>query len=820
MERVISYLCAFIFRRKKTVLCFSLFFWLFCLYLSSGLKLSEDLFDLIPKNDPVISECRELLNAFKFMDKVCVMIGPENEAVKISENRLIETGDRFEALLAQSGYFSKIYYRIPGNSILPVLDIFREYRAVFFSEEYKKYVEKSIERKELEQRFAGWKKALTEAPAPLIGSMFKIDPAGFDFYLLGKLNDFRNSGRMKTRHERLFSEDGRWLMLIGQTKISAGNIAESDEFIKFMNSAIETVSKDKDLRVAYLCGHRFSVENATIMKHGAKLAMIISALAIIILSILIYRKPFLVLMTVFPAVFGSVIALGLSTLIYERLSGIAIACGAMLTGIAVDYGIYLLFQLDKLKDDFVTAEAVKGILRKIYLPLLTGAATTLGVFGVMFFSRMPGYNQLSVFSFIGISSAAFFALFVFPLLVPLRMRKFSVKPLWDAAAFFESIFKMATENRKAVFLFAFFLTVAMLPGVFKLRFDGDVQSMNVSTAVIERDRADITKITGDPLQEIIFAVKDKHIDSALQKNEKLNTLLDDLEKQNKLMSFSSVSEFLPSIEARQGNIWRWNEFWKDGKLEDFKKNIMELSLANKIKTEAFNAFLESLSSRDTKSISIENYKGTFIEDIFSIMIAESNGDNFIISRGQLPDGESFSGIASCIKEKMPDAIVYRGLEMTADIMNIVYGEFKKNGILSFLAAALIMLLLFRRFNCVAVTMAVLSLSLVWTFGLMGWFGMKINVMNCVVSIFVFGLVIDYSVFLLSAMKEKNADDDFMKNTGGAVISSALMVIAGFGALCFAGHPALTSLGASSVMALLSGITATLFLIPALYHKVR
>lgn len=815
MQKIISYLSDLIFRRKKTVLLGSLILWLFCLWLSSGLKLSEDLFELIPKNDPLISEYRQLLDAFKFMDKVFVMIGPECEGVKISDDCLISAGDKMENLMRQSGYFSKIYYIISDDSLFPVIDIFKEYRAAFFSEEYRKYIENAIERKELEQRFAGWRKVLTEAPAPYIGQMFKTDPAGFDFYLLNKLNDLRGSGKLKNKRERIFSGDGRWLVISGQPKISAGDIEGSGKFVKFMEDAVSSVSGGEKIRAAYLCGHRFSMENADKMKHGAKLAIIISMLAIIMLSVLIYRKPLFVAMSILPAVFGSVIALGITSVIYKNVSGISIACGSMLTGIAVDYGIYLLFQIDKQKGDFADEETVKSILRKIYLPLLIGAATTVGVFGVMFFSNMPGYSQLSVFASIGIISAAFFALFVFPLIIPLKMKNFSEKPLWNVSAFFEKIFNFAVKKRRVVFAMAILVTVAALPGIFKLRFDGDVQSMNVSSAAIERDRKDIVNVVGDPLQEVIFAVKDKNPDSALQKNARLSLVLNELKKQDQLTGFSSIAAFLPSSETLNNNIGRWDKFWTDERLSDFKTNINQISETNKIKADVFNEFQESLSNKSVKLISEETYKGTFLEDVFSIMLASNQGLNFIISRGQLADGVDFSSVVHSVKEVMPDAIIYRGLEMTGYIMNIVYGEFKKNGVLSFLAAALIMRLFFRRSKDVILTMAVLCLSLVWTFGLMGWLGMKINIMNCVVSIFVFGLVIDYSVFLISAMKEKKANE-FMRNTGGAVISSALTVVAGFGALCFGCHPALVSLGVSSVIAVLSGIIAVVFLIPAIY----
>ena len=55
-------------------------------------------------------------------------------------------------------------------------------------------------------------------------------------------------------------------------------------------------------------------------------------------------------------------------------------------------------------------------------------------------------------------------------------------------------------------------------------------------------------------------------------------------------------------------------------------------------------------------------------------------------------------------------------------------------------------------------------------------------------------------------------------TAGAVVFSALTNVAGLGALCFAGHPALFSLGFTATAGILCGLVAATLTIPVFYSS--
>jgi predicted RND superfamily exporter protein len=99
---------------------------------------------------------------------------------------------------------------------------------------------------------------------------------------------------------------------------------------------------------------------------------------------------------------------------------------------------------------------------------------------------------------------------------------------------------------------------------------------------------------------------------------------------------------------------------------------------------------------------------------------------------------------------------------------------------------------------------------------LGWLGIKINIINSIISVFIFGLVIDYSIFLVSSLKQNQLN--FTHTSGGAILISALTTMIGLGALVFAGHPALYSLGLTALIGIGSGLIVVIFFVPAVLFK--
>ncbi|MBE9504604.1 MAG: MMPL family transporter, partial [Proteobacteria bacterium] len=145
---------------------------------------------------------------------------------------------------------------------------------------------------------------------------------------------------------------------------------------------------------------------------------------------------------------------------------------------------------------------------------------------------------------------------------------------------------------------------------------------------------------------------------------------------------------------------------------------------------------------------------------------------------------------------------------------LIYSELKRFGGLAILLVTLIIIAYQRETRSFFTLLLPLILSLVWTFGMLGLFGIKLNIMNSVIVIFIFGLVIDYAIFLHDSWKRAvSSDDRHLSVTSGAIIISALTTLCGLGSLLFAKHPALHAIGSTAFIGIVCGFTAVLLIVP-------
>ena len=108
----------------------------------------------------------------------------------------------------------------------------------------------------------------------------------------------------------------------------------------------------------------------------------------------------------------------------------------------------------------------------------------------------------------------------------------------------------------------------------------------------------------------------------------------------------------------------------------------------------------------------------------------------------------------------------------------------------------------------------LAFALLWTFGVMGWLGLPIDMMNSVFVIFIIGIGEDYSVFMMTSKLDKwRGRPQRLAATSASVVISALTTIFGFAVLVFARHPVLFSMGTTVLLGMVFAFIATLILTP-------
>ena len=132
-----------------------------------------------------------------------------------------------------------------------------------------------------------------------------------------------------------------------------------------------------------------------------------------------------------------------------------------------------------------------------------------------------------------------------------------------------------------------------------------------------------------------------------------------------------------------------------------------------------------------------------------------------------------------------------------------------------------MLLIAFRNLWVALT-AFLPMFLSWYVmqGLMTLFGLEFNLINIVISTFIFGIGVDYSIFVMEGLLQqaRTGEKERLAWHKVAIFFSALVLVIVVTSLAFAVHPAIRSVGAITLIGMLTTILLTYSLEPFVFRQ--
>src|SRR5690606_29778135 len=107
---------------------------------------------------------------------------------------------------------------------------------------------------------------------------------------------------------------------------------------------------------------------------------------------------------------------------------------------------------------------------------------------------------------------------------------------------------------------------------------------------------------------------------------------------------------------------------------------------------------------------------------------------------------------------------------------------------------------------------------IWILGIMALIGIEFNIVNVMVSTFIFGLGDDYSIFTMDGLLEEyRVARESLGSIRTSIFLSAFTTIAGLGVLIFAQHPALRSIAAISLLGIVSVFVMSQSIEPFLFR---
>ncbi|HET7788590.1 MAG TPA: MMPL family transporter, partial [Myxococcales bacterium] len=162
----------------------------------------------------------------------------------------------------------------------------------------------------------------------------------------------------------------------------------------------------------------------------------------------------------------------------------------------------------------------------------------------------------------------------------------------------------------------------------------------------------------------------------------------------------------------------------------------------------------------------------------------------------------------------PNALVAGQIVLTTDIVQAITNDGRFTAALSFVAVALLTLLVMRSLRDAGWVIGSLSLGVLWGAGAMTLLSLKLNFVNFAVLPITFGIGVDYAVNLYQRYRQTCSVEEALATSGGAVALCSATTIIGYATLVTADNQAVQSFGLTAVIGEITCLSAALFALPA------
>lgn len=222
----------------------------------------------------------------------------------------------------------------------------------------------------------------------------------------------------------------------------------------------------------------------------------------------------------------------------------------------------------------------------------------------------------------------------------------------------------------------------------------------------------------------------------------------------------------------------------------------------------FSPFFENLYFTEIKQ-GIPEQIG-FLKQLQEKFLFENSNQYQLVS--YFPDTSRNLELLEPVSEKVPGSFIVSRKALSSYISRAVS---KEVGFLAVLAGVLIFALTFlllRSFALAFLSLTAPATAVLAMLGIPGLMSKPFNAPAVIAAMVVVGLSIDYGIFMVYNICYK-----LKAQTPLAVTLSAVTTVIGSGALLFARHPVLFSIGQVLVIGVLTGYLTAFFVIPTLYR---
>lgn len=791
----------FVNRRKSLSVLLAILMLLVFGFFASQIKFEEDITKLIPTNDKADATAK-VLKQLNFADKTTVIFKLEKNG---TAEDLKEIATAFSDSVAKSckPYITGIQGKVDEENIQETIDFVYNNLPLFLEDKDYAAIQAKLQKDSITATVQGNYKSIISPSGFITKDFILQDPLGISFIALKKLQQLNIGDDFTLDNGFVMTKDKKKLLLFITSDISSSETEKNSIFaekLKSIQENLNTQFKGKT-SVSYFGSALIAAANAKQIKSDIVLTTTIAMITLMLILILFYRKILIPLIIFLPTVFGALFAVAFLYFVKEQISAISLGIGSILLGITIDYSLHILTHYKHNSD-------VKTLYKDITMPVIMSSSTTAVAFLCLLFVKSDALNDLGIFAAVIVMASAIFSLLIVPHLYKPKENNFEHKKnAIDKLAHF------SFHNNKFLIGFCVIITIICFFTYNDVGFNNDLSQLNFVPKDIKAAEKQLEESTSLTSKTIYVAAYGKSMEEVLQNNSKLFADLSKEKLQDKILNFSSVGGIVLSQKEQIQKIAKWNSFWDSEKKQSLKSQLIFEGSKLGFKPITYSLFFDHLDF-DFKPISAQDYLKIQALQLKEF-VTEKNGFYTISTLVKVTPKQRDKFVKSTSAKE--NLIAIDRQQMNETFFSTLKTDFNSLVNYSFVAVILILFFFFRRIELVIVSCIPIALTGIVTAGIMGIFGIQMNIFSMIVCTLIFGHGVDFSIFMTSALqKEYTNGKNEIAIYRTSIILAVITTILGIGAMIFAKHPALRSISSVSLIGVFAALIITFIFYPILF----
>lgn len=793
-------------------------------YFASKIYLEEDINKLMPSSKNEDGTTKLAFANLRIKDKTFLLFEGKNGA---SVEHITEICDAFidsleyrnAAMDSTQQVIGNIFYRLPDDLMLDVID--------YMSAHLPAYIDTSVyTRLDAMLTYPHMKlqmKANHDDLLSPVGSMFpeliQMDPVGLRGLLMEQMKPFSEgaAGSYKTLNGHFFVQDSTVCVAFITPMYSATNTGQGSTLFRILNNQIEQFSASApDVKISYHGTPASGFYNSWRIKSDLKGTIIGSLVLVLIFISICFRNYNTIPLLLLPVVFGTLFGLAAMYFIKGHFSLLALGIGAVVLGVALSYVLHIITHYKYISDP-------EQVLRDQVKPVCLGCLTTIGSFMGLIFIRTELLQDFGLFAAFAIVGTTFFSLVFLPQFLNPRKNKLNHR----AFAIIDRINAYPFDRKKPL-LFTILATAVVCIGFYiavGTQFDADMHNLGYkaeSTSYSENLLRSKTH-TGD--KQKYFASSGATMEEAIENFEIMATKLDSLQNIGLVKSYTHTNQIFVPLHVQQERIDAWKNFWTGERLQLVHDLINKTAPEAGLIPDAFSLFFE-FATADYEPDAL--YKASIIPEGYqSTLMEQSYNDEYLCftsvrcKNDSIHSKESdYNRICEAIVSS-PNLLVLDTYYYTTDTLIQLNDDFN---VLQWVSMLFVLIVLFFSFHfnikhTLLGFMPILSSWLI-VLGAMVIFDVRFNLINIIISTFIFGIGVDYSIFVMNGLIGGKENSRLLGYHKTAIFFSAFILIVTVSSMLFAEHPAIKSVGFSTLVGMISAVVISYVVQPAIFRMIN